>query len=453
MKAKEDFFGALFEKTPNAISYQKVVIDAHGVLGDYEFIGVNRAFERLFNIDAAEIVGKKFSDFYPETDEKTTQWLQTAEQVALHNKTITSDCYVRLVHKWMRLAAFPLEPYCFGTIYTDITKEVIQENQLKENHESLVKLIEELQKANALLQTLATMDELTGVYNRNFFDRKTGDEMERADRYNEPLSLIVFDLDCFKHVNDTWGHPVGDEVLKQVAAVAGQIIRNSDMLNRLGGEEFAVLMPKTTLCGALTVAEKLRKALADNLHPSVGQVTASFGVAERKRSESFKSWYKRADAALYRAKNSGRNCVVECSETVAAPIASVRLEWQSGWESGNQAIDEQHRQLLALANNLINISFAGVRFEQVMLQLDRLLKHIDQHFYAEEKILTAVGYPEVEHHVLLHKKLIMKALQIEELYKREGLQSAAFFSFIIDDVVLGHMLKDDVLFFPYMKQH
>ncbi|MBP2642095.1 MAG: diguanylate cyclase and metal dependent phosphohydrolase [Firmicutes bacterium] len=159
------------------------------------------------------------------------------------------------------------------------------------------------------IEYLSYHDQLTGLFNRRFLDMIIGREMERSDRYNEPLSMIVLDLDHFKKVNDTWGHPIGDEVLKQTAAIAGNIIRKSDILARLGGEEFVIVMPATTLGGAIILAEKLRETLDKNSHPLIGKYTASFGVAERVKFESFKHWYKRADGALYRAKARGRNQV------------------------------------------------------------------------------------------------------------------------------------------------
>jgi len=122
--------------------------------------------------------------------------------------------------------------------------------------------------------------------------------------------MIIFDLDHFKSVNDKWGHPVGDDVLVHVAELTKEAVRETDTLARLGGEEFAVLMPETDLQGAKISAERIRNILNENLHKVAGNVTASFGVAERANHETFESWYKRADDAVYLAKEKGRNCVV-----------------------------------------------------------------------------------------------------------------------------------------------
>ena len=160
----------------------------------------------------------------------------------------------------------------------------------------------------------AITDELTGLYNRRFLDERINEEIQHSDLYNEPISMIILDLDHFKHINDTWGHPVGDEVLKQTAKIASSIIRKSDVLFRLGGEEFLVLMPQTTTNDALVVAENIRETLDKNSDPIAGKITASFGVAEKMKSESFNSFYKRVDKALYHAKEGGRNRVVSSDD-------------------------------------------------------------------------------------------------------------------------------------------
>ncbi len=159
-------------------------------------------------------------------------------------------------------------------------------------------------------KVLANTDKLTNLYNRHYFDKKIEDEIKKADIGNEPVSLISFDIDLFKRVNDTFGHQTGDEVLKQVADTSGSAIRNSDIIARVGGEEFAILLPNTHLKDARTVAEKLRIKIENSIHPIAGVYTCSFGVSERKRFESRDKWFQRTDEALYKAKNEGRNRVV-----------------------------------------------------------------------------------------------------------------------------------------------
>jgi len=170
--------------------------------------------------------------------------------------------------------------------------------------------VEKRREAEMILIERANTDQLTSAKSRRYLEQKISEEICRADRYKKPLSMIIFDLDHFKSVNDKWGHPVGDDVLVHVAELTKEEVRETDTLARLGGEEFAVLMPETDLQGAKISAERIRNILNENLHKVAGNVTASFGVAERANHETFESWYKRADDAVYLAKEKGRNCVV-----------------------------------------------------------------------------------------------------------------------------------------------
>ena len=156
---------------------------------------------------------------------------------------------------------------------------------------------------------LSTHDYLTNIYNRAYFDKRAEEEIYRADRYREPLSLLLLDLDNFKNINDTYGHAVGDEVLKLIVTTISSMLRKSDVFARYGGEEFIAMIPGTPLVGAGDVAEKIRSTI-EALDPSFAQkLTISIGVTERIANEQFDAWYRRTDKALYRAKETGRNRV------------------------------------------------------------------------------------------------------------------------------------------------
>ena len=334
----------------------------------------------------------------------------------------------------------------------DSAAPIVQENGEIVGVVLVFKDVTEKKERQKEILYLSYHDQLTGLYNRYFFDNKIIEEMERSDRYNENLSMIILDLDHFKVVNDTWGHPVGDEVLKQVADITGSLIRQSDVLIRLGGEEFIVLMPDTDKNEGLTVAEKIRETLEKTPHAIAGKVTASFGAAERENAESFKSWYRRVDEALYRAKEEGRNRVVIAEEKENLPFALVRLEWKSEWESGNRNIDEQHHELIELANGLNSMLFPNVAPKKVIAQLDMFLKHVNQHFNYEEQLQINIGYPDYMRHSKIHKSIAAKALKLKDSYEAGKLNSSAFFSFMIDDIIVGHMLVEDIRFFPYIKK-
>jgi len=155
----------------------------------------------------------------------------------------------------------------------------------------------------------ATTDNLTGLFNRHSFAERLGLEMELASRHGAPLSLIMYDFDRFKSINDEFGHAAGDQVLQQSAVLVRENVRCSDMVVRWGGEEFMILAPHTGLDDARLLAEKLRKALASHCFDERFRVTASFGVAEYVPDDSGDRLLKRVDDALYRAKHSGRNRV------------------------------------------------------------------------------------------------------------------------------------------------
>lgn len=159
------------------------------------------------------------------------------------------------------------------------------------------------------IRLLATTDSLTGIANRREFNRILASEIERVRRYGKPLSLVMYDIDFFKRVNDAFGHDVGDTVLQAVTGLVKENIRTVDVVARWGGEEFMVLMPQSNLAAARSTAEKLRQTIAQYRFDKVDKITVSFGVTEFVLQDDFNSLLKRADDALYRAKERGRNRV------------------------------------------------------------------------------------------------------------------------------------------------
>ncbi len=337
-----------------------------------------------------------------------------------------------------------------------LRKEMNQKNEfikkLKESKKELIQLTEELRLKNGIFKNAAITDKLTGLHNRYFFDQKVKEEFERADRYKIPVSLILFDLDHFKKVNDLWGHGVGDNVLKTVSKVVKGLIRKPDVFARWGGEEFVILMPQTTLEGAFIASEKLREEIGKLDHPSAGMVTASFGCAEWLKGESYESWFKRVDHALYRAKSEGRNRVIKCNDIEIKPFAFIRLEWRKEWECGNELIDSQHKELLDLSNIMIDASLTEKKVESLLEKFDKLLLHIVQHFENEEQVLKRLNFPETVRHSQIHKDLTLKALSLKEELIIGVLKPSAFFSFLVDEVIMGHLLAEDVKFFPFTQK-
>jgi diguanylate cyclase (GGDEF)-like protein len=163
------------------------------------------------------------------------------------------------------------------------------------------------------LRVQASTDVLTGVMSRRAFTEQGDREVARAKRYGSPLSCALIDADYFKSVNDSYGHGVGDLALKHLASVCSQELRTSDCVGRIGGEEFAIMLPDTDLASAIEVSERVRKAIASTPLVTNGRsirLTASIGVAEcAPVMRNFDGLLSNADFAMYDAKNSGRNRV------------------------------------------------------------------------------------------------------------------------------------------------
>ena len=191
----------------------------------------------------------------------------------------------------------------------------VREDELAEVNRQLVRLYRETQK-------LSLTDELTGAFNRRHLTKRLAEEVTRSGRYTRPLSLLMLDVDHFKKVNDVHGHPVGDAVLKEVAARVSRELRESDFLARYGGEEFTVLLPETPLDGARQVAERIRQRVAlepITAGPTELSISVSVGVAahpafKREGTDPVADLLAAADARLYRAKKAGRNRVVACDQ-------------------------------------------------------------------------------------------------------------------------------------------
>ena len=189
---------------------------------------------------------------------------------------------------------------------------VIEMKQAKEQAE---KLAGELHRANTKLQDMAFRDALTGLYNHRFFQEAMETELERVKRYQRELSLIIFDVDHFKKINDTYGHPAGDRVLAAIAKMAKACVRDADILARYGGEEFTVILPETDFAGAAAVAERLRtniemldicvSGVSIKVTVSVGYTSYRYGVMVKGKEAIIGL----ADKALYIAKQNGRNKV------------------------------------------------------------------------------------------------------------------------------------------------
>lgn len=189
-----------------------------------------------------------------------------------------------------------------------ITMKITLKRQQNRQQE-LIAINSLLSTQNRRFEDMAKTDPLTGLNNRVAMQEALYQGLNNWKRSHVPFSMVILDIDHFKKINDTYGHDAGDEVLKSVANVLTNSIRETDFLARWGGEEFVLLFPNTTQLGALAAAEILRQKIALTPTPWGSPITASFGVATLVSSD-LDTLFKAADEALYRAKNNGRNCVM-----------------------------------------------------------------------------------------------------------------------------------------------
>ncbi|HYV49599.1 MAG TPA: diguanylate cyclase [Myxococcaceae bacterium] len=189
---------------------------------------------------------------------------------------------------------------------------------------------DEVLEESARLHRLSVTDGLTSIYNHRYFQDRLREEFRRAQRYDDPLALLLLDLDHFKDINEAHGHEVGDEVLRDLATALRKSVRETDIVARYGGEEFAILLPKTHLAGALTVAERVwREVGALRLGPGQKlRITASLGVSgyPARSVISADRLLRTADEALYRAKHEGRNkiCLYQQTPLPSDPASTAR---------------------------------------------------------------------------------------------------------------------------------
>jgi diguanylate cyclase len=213
------------------------------------------------------------------------------------------------------------------------TKEVEDANQTLQK-----RLVDSREEINVLQENLETVrtesltDPLTTLSNRKYYEDSIKHFIEYAEKNDSPLSVILADIDHFKKFNDTYGHLTGDQVLRLVAITLKQNIKGQDVAARYGGEEFVMLLPRTALMPAVTVADNVRRAVMGkelmrrSTGETLGRVTISLGVANWRKGDTLASLLERADACLYAAKHGGRNCVV--AETALEAEAEIEIETQ-----------------------------------------------------------------------------------------------------------------------------
>ncbi|KIM11480.1 MAG: hypothetical protein KU37_04525 [Sulfuricurvum sp. PC08-66] len=260
---------------------------------NFLYLGCNTAFSQFVGKPKEYIIGKSDFDLF---DKSVATLFREMDTLMLSQRTARSNnewiTYPDQHKAYMQTLKAPLEyaPNAFGVV-------------------GIARDISELYETQQKLKEQAYMDELTKIGNRKAFVKHLKEQLALFKRYNTLFSLLMYDIDDFKQVNDTYGHAVGDEVLIGIAHTITPIIREHDGHFRIGGEEFVILFPQTPLEQALPVAQKIRQAV-EKLHIIEGRsVTISVGVAQANAEDTFESLFARVDALLYKAKHQGKNSV------------------------------------------------------------------------------------------------------------------------------------------------
>ena len=418
----------------------------------------SRGLQFLLNKRADQIVGRSDSDFF---SARVAEELKDADRKILEGHAVTHERMSIPVNASSRTTLWVKFPILGKKRRIRAIGVIVLDELAQAELDEMNRTIDQLRTANDLLQRNlieaqqhATTDRLTGAWNRERLERTVLSEMERFKRYDNPLSLLVIDVDSFKKVNDRYGHMVGDKVLKTLASIIQSTLRITDSLTRWGGEEFVVLSPGTSLSAMLLLAERLREQVARATYPSVKTITISIGVAECLRNETWEAWFQRADVALYRAKVGGRNQVQHAPETEflfsaenSCSLGFSSLVWHAAYDCGHDFLDKQHQGLFAL----INLSLAAILEKrprgEVEALLDRLIKDTSQHFRDEEAVLASVGYSGLSEHASKHARVLDAAIQLAVRYHSGVVDIGELFRFLAHELVARHMLNDDCEFF------
>ena len=299
----------------------------------------------------------------------------------------------------------------------------------------------------------ATHDSLTGIFNRSYFKDKFSTELIENCKNGSVFSIVLFDIDYFKQINDEYGHQKGDEALIGITKLVSKLIRKSDLFFRWGGEEFLILLPGARMEEATRVSEKIRREIEKLKIKGIRKLTASFGVTQCKVDDNQESMFKRVDNSLYLAKLTGRNKVVYNEEIyIGISDSLINIDWGPFFKSGNDQIDKEHEQLISLSNEIISNCFKKDNKEEMLVLFKQLLDHVVKHFENEEKILEKYKYKEYEQHKLIHKDLAVKAKHMYESLESGIISPVTVVKYIVQDVVVGHIIKSDFDFFQLFNE-
>ena len=287
--------------------------------------------------------------------------------------------------------------------------------------------ITERNRAQRQLSYLAFYDPLTDLPNRALFFDRFGQTLVQSKRDGFPFALLLLDLDGFKAVNDAYGHETGDALLQAVGRRLRNCVRESDTVARMGGDEFVILLPRLREPNdTMGVADKVIESLARpfSLTGYECRVGASIGLCiVPDDGGDMETLLSRADAAMYRSKERGKNTWTRYEPTLSngKVVKAAFLEWSEEWSVGVPVIDEQHARLMALLRHIGDTIKTGQPEERIQILLDKLIAFTRYHFESEERLMSQYGYADTLVHQQAHRKLLEDLLSIQRRFPSTSL--------------------------------
>lgn len=415
---------------------------------DGSWLKVNKALCNIIGYSQEELMSKTFQDITHPDD--------LDEDLRLVNQLIIGDIEAyqlekRYFHKQGHIVHILLSvslvknkdgsPRFFISQIQDITRQKILELELENK---------------------AREDELTKVFNRRHFMALASREVVRGNRFHEPQAIMMIDIDHFKNINDTYGHDIGDEVLRVMARECSTSLRQVDVFGRIGGEEFGALLLNVGPAAAGKLAERMRKnieELAVQTKKGTVRFTISIGLATFTDANlPLDDLLRKADEAMYEAKRTGRNKVIshaitseERSPATDASSFFIHLDWNQEFESGCTPVDVQHQNLFAICNDLLEAITSGQPDAKVTEIAQELTDHMIIHFRDEAALFCNTDYPNAEAHSREHNSLIQEMRSALTKFQNKQATVGDVFNLLVIKIVREHILTMDREFFPYIQ--
>jgi diguanylate cyclase (GGDEF)-like protein len=311
LRNSEIRYYTLFENMLGGFAYCQLLYD-NQQSNDFIFLEVNPGFDLVTSLK--NVKGKKVSEVIPEVNVSNPELFVVLQRVVEGGSPEKCEIFLNSLELWFSLSIYSTGDHYFIVIFDDITER----QQLQQKYEHM-----------------AHIDFLTGLANRRYFMELAEAAIGRINRYGGCLSLLMLDLDHFKNINDKYGHQMGDKVLQKMSEVCKATLRDVDVIGRLGGEEFAILLPETDGKEAYEVAERLRNLVSKAIlsvdkNQKLSFTTSVGAVSLTENDIDLLTLLNRADQALYKAKAAGRNIVITYNDTLAEQLDTDSLDLNVG---------------------------------------------------------------------------------------------------------------------------